>query len=65
MVNSVEPVDDTINELTDHAKLNARRELQLSQRNELREIADRYDYGDDEVAFLGKQGIYDIGRKSL
>ncbi len=27
-----------INELTDHAKLNARRELQLSQRNELCEI---------------------------
>ena len=44
-------VDDTINELTDHAKLNARRELQLSQRNELREIADRYDYGDDEDVF--------------
>jgi len=42
-------VDDTINEFTDHAKLNARRELQLSQRNELREIADRYDYGDDDV----------------
>ncbi len=42
-------VDDTINELTDHAKLNARRELQLSQRNALREIADKYDYGDDDV----------------
>lgn len=42
-------VDNTINELTDYAKLNARRELQLSQRNELREIADRYDYGDDDV----------------
>ena len=40
-----------INELTDYAKLNARRELQLSQRNELREIADRYDYGDDEIEF--------------
>ncbi len=41
-------VDDTINELTDHSKLNARRELQLSHRNELRKIADRYDYGDDD-----------------
>jgi hypothetical protein len=44
-------VDDVISELTDHAKLNARRELQLSQRNELREIANRYDYGDEEDVF--------------
>ncbi len=44
-------VDDAINKLTDHTKLNARRKLQLSQRNELREIADRYDYGDDEDVF--------------
>lgn len=42
-------VDDAINELTDHAKLNARRELQLSQRNELHKIADSCDYGDGDV----------------
>jgi hypothetical protein len=46
-----ELVDDEIKELTDYDKLNARRELQLSHRNELREIADRYDYGDDEIEF--------------
>ena len=45
-------LDEAINELTDHAKLNARRELQLSHRSELRKIADRYDYGDnDDVDF--------------
>lgn len=45
-------IDDEIEALTDHAKLNARRELQLSQRNELRETANGYDFGDDESTQL-------------
>lgn len=44
-------VDGEIDALTDHTKLAVQLEIQLSHREELRKIADRYDYGDDEDVF--------------
>lgn len=41
-------INDEIDALTDHAKLAVRREIQLLHRSELRKIADRYNYGDDD-----------------
>lgn len=38
-----ELVEDTIDALTDHEKLNAKREIQSSHRTELREVADKMD----------------------
>jgi len=44
-------VDGEIDALTDHTKLAVQLEIQLSHREELRKIADRLDYDDDEDVF--------------